>query len=99
MRARPEGLVGSETLVTETFQRYQRPVAITEVHVGCTREEQLRWLMEEWHTGLRLHKKGIPIRAVTTWALLGAFDWNTLSRETLDHTNRGRSMSVLILRA
>lgn len=78
VRVRPEGLVGSETLVTETYQRYRRPVAITEVHLGCTREEQLRWLMEEWNTGQRLLRKGIPIVAITTWALLGAYDWNTL---------------------
>ena len=78
VRVRPEGLIGSEALVMETYERYRGPVAITEVHVGCTREEQLRWLMEEWHTGLRLQEKGVPILAVTTWALLGAFDWNSL---------------------
>ena len=29
----------------EAWQRYGMPVALTEVHLGCTREEQLRWLL------------------------------------------------------
>ncbi len=78
VRVRPEGLMGSEALLKETYDRYQAPVALTEVHLGCTREEQLRWLMEAWHAGRRLVDSDIPMRAVTVWALLGAYDWNTL---------------------
>ena len=31
-------------------ERYQLPVAITEVHMGCTRDEQLRWLYDAWRS-------------------------------------------------
>ena len=78
VRTRPEGLIGPETLLAETSQRYAKPVAITEAHLGCTREEQLRWLMDAWNAGRRLRQKGIAVQAVTSWALLGAYDWNSL---------------------
>ncbi len=32
----------------ETWARYRIPLAITEVHNGCTREEQMRWIAEAW---------------------------------------------------
>jgi dTDP-4-dehydrorhamnose reductase len=35
-------------VLRQAWQRYGRPVAITEAHLGCTREEQLRWLLEVW---------------------------------------------------
>lgn len=72
---RAEGL---ESLLIETWHRYQLPLAITECHLGCTREEQLRWLKETWDTCCQLNKKNIPFKAVTAWSLLGAYDWNSL---------------------
>ena len=35
-------------LLRETWDRYRTPIAITECHIGCTREEQMRWLGEVW---------------------------------------------------
>ena len=37
-------------LAAEASERYQLPVAITEVHMGCTRDEQLRWLYDAWRS-------------------------------------------------
>ena len=34
----------------EAWERYGIPLAITEVHHGCTRDEQLRWFAEVWRT-------------------------------------------------
>jgi dTDP-4-dehydrorhamnose reductase len=62
----------------EVWHRYGRPVAITEAHLGCTREEQLRWLKEFWDDAVSLRRRGVDVRAVTVWALLGSFDWNVL---------------------
>jgi dTDP-4-dehydrorhamnose reductase len=78
VRARPEGMMGLGPILRETWARYGGPLAVTEAHLGCTREEQLRWLMDVWHTGLDLTQQGINLRAVTAWALLGAFDWSGL---------------------
>ena len=64
--------------IRETWERYRTPIAITEVHHGCTREEQVRWLNEMWTTAERLRGRGVDIRAVTLWALFGLVDWRSL---------------------
>ena len=73
---------GFKILATEIWERYAIPMAITECHLHCTREEQLRWLKEIWDDAIILIARGIPIKAVTAWALLGSFDWNTLLTKT-----------------
>ncbi len=74
---------GLEGALRETWARYRLPMAITEVHNGCTREEQMRWMLEAWTTSQALRAEAIDIRAVTAWSLLGAFDWdNLLTRRT-----------------
>lgn len=60
------------------WQRYGAPLAITESHLGCTRDEQMRWLWESWRTCLALRDKGVDVRAMTAWALLGNVGWNSL---------------------
>ncbi|MVN75635.1 family 1 glycosylhydrolase [Hymenobacter sp. HMF4947] len=70
--------VGLESLLRETWERYQLPLAITESHLGCTREEQLRWLHQTWQVANRLQASGVGLRALTVWALLGTFDWDNL---------------------
>lgn len=62
-------------------ERYRRPLAITECHLGCTREQQMRWLVEVWETAMRQRELGADIRAVTVWALLGLIDWSSLVTE------------------
>jgi dTDP-4-dehydrorhamnose reductase len=74
----PERVRGVEKMVQEVWDRYGLPLAITESHLGCTRDEQVRWLMESWRAGQNLCRRGVDLRAVTAWALLGAFDWNSL---------------------
>ena len=64
--------------IRETWERYRTPIAITEVHHGCTREEQVRWLHEMWTTAERERDRGVDIRAVTLWALFGLVDWRSL---------------------
>lgn len=81
VRAWPEGIVGHEELLRMTWQRYGTPVALTEVHLGSTRDEQLRWFHEAWQAAVKLKASGIDVRAITAWSLLGAFDWNRLLRE------------------
>ena len=77
---------GIDGLLRECWERYRRPMAVTECHIGCTREEQLRWLDDVWRAGLRARREGIDLRAVTCWALLGSYDWNSLvTREAGDY--------------
>ncbi len=78
VRMRPEGLAGHATVLLDTWERYKVPVAITEVHAGCTREEQVRWVVDSWQGALAAGSKGAEVVAVTAWALFGGFDWNSL---------------------
>lgn len=72
-------LAGVRQLLLEAWQRYALPIAVTETHLSCTPEEQLRWFKEVWDaaSSLRQEQKA-DIRAVTAWSLLGAYDWNSL---------------------
>jgi dTDP-4-dehydrorhamnose reductase len=65
-------------LLRELWQRYRLPLAITEVHMGCTREQQLRWLLQAWRAACSARAAGIDVRAVTPWSAFGAFDWHRL---------------------
>ena len=78
VRSCPEQMSGIQKIIEEVWTQYELPIAITECHLGCTREEQVRWLMEAFHASQRLEEKGVQIEALTAWALLGAFDWNSL---------------------
>jgi len=78
VRARPRGVAGHETLLASAWTRYHVPVALTEVHLGCTRDEQMRWFVEAWHAAGRVRARGGDVCGVTAWALLGSYDWNTL---------------------
>jgi dTDP-4-dehydrorhamnose reductase len=62
----------------EVWERYGLPMAVTEVHHGNTRDEQLRWLKEVWDAACILREEGADLRAVTIWSLFGCVDWNTL---------------------
>ncbi|MGA0604767.1 family 1 glycosylhydrolase [Phenylobacterium sp. VNQ135] len=80
---------GLEQALEEAWARYGRPLAVTESHNGCTREEQVRWVREAWETAQRLQGRGVDIRAVTVWALLGTYDWNSLLTQPLGHYETG----------
>ena len=74
----PPTQLGPAARLAEVWARYRRPMAVTEVHHGCTREEQLRWLMEVWNAAAELRRSGADMRAVTVWSMFGAVDWNSL---------------------
>ena len=78
VRLSAAGVCGFQPLLAETWARYRLPVAITECHNGCTREEQLRWLTEAWRAARQARQDGCEIVAVTAWSLLGAYDWSSL---------------------
>jgi dTDP-4-dehydrorhamnose reductase len=78
VRVCTEGVAGPKAIISEVWARYHLPLAITEVHLGCTREEQLRWLQEVWTAAVESQAKNIDVRAVTVWAAFGTFDWNSL---------------------
>jgi dTDP-4-dehydrorhamnose reductase len=51
---------------------------MTEVHLHCHREEQLRWFRYIWNACKKVKKEGVDIMGVTAWAMLGSYGWNKL---------------------
>lgn len=89
VRVCEEGLVGPRLLLRQAWKRYRTPCAITEAHLGCTREEQMRWLMDVWQGAQGARQDGVDVRAVTAWAVLGSFDWDSLVTRDAGHYEPG----------
>lgn len=69
---------GVQRLLTEAYERFGIPLAITEEHLGSTREEQLRWLVEIYDGVVAARDAGVPVLAMTAWSVFGAYDWHCL---------------------
>ncbi|HEY0900012.1 MAG TPA: sugar nucleotide-binding protein, partial [Sphingobacteriaceae bacterium] len=80
---------GPYKLLKEAWTRFRLPLAITEAHLGCTREEQLRWFASIWDAGKQLRAEGIPFLAVTAWALSGNYNWCHLLTKDTGHYETG----------
>ncbi|BDA69048.1 dTDP-4-dehydrorhamnose reductase [Calothrix sp. PCC 7716] len=89
VRVCAEGTTGHKALLLEAWERYKLPLAITEVHLGCTREEQLRWFHEAWNAVQELRAENVDVRAITAWSLLGSYDWNSLLTRFSGHYEPG----------
>jgi dTDP-4-dehydrorhamnose reductase len=89
VRVLRDGIYGHRSLLLEAWHRYHLPVALTEVHLGCTREEQLRWFVEAWKSALAARRLGADVRAVTAWALFGSMDWDSLVTRAAGHYEPG----------
>lgn len=89
VRTRPEGLTGHLAHLLEAWHRYRLPVALTEVHLACTREEQARWLFDAWQAAGAARRQGADVVAITPWALLGSYDWDSLVTKPQGHYEPG----------
>jgi len=72
---------GLPLLLDEVWERYGTPLAITEVHMDASREDQLRWFHGVWKACQAAKQRGVAMEAVTAWSLFGSFDWNCLLTE------------------
>lgn len=89
VRVGAEIVVGPKELLREAWDRYQTPLAVTEAHLSCTREEQMRWLKDIWKAAVELKESGIDMRAVTAWSLFGSYDWDSLVTQPRGHYESG----------
>ena len=78
VRVLPRGIVGVGRLLREAWDRYRIPTAISEVHLGSSVEEQIRWVAESWEAVACVRRDGVECIGLTAWALLGSFYWNQL---------------------
>ncbi|HZS59253.1 MAG TPA: family 1 glycosylhydrolase [Gemmatimonadaceae bacterium] len=70
--------IGLAGLLTAAWERYRLPLVVSEVHLGCTREHQMRWLRSAWQAASTCRAADIPVAAVTLWSVFGAWDWASL---------------------
>jgi dTDP-4-dehydrorhamnose reductase len=89
VRSGTANILGPKNLLREAWERYKLPLALTEVHLFCWREEQLRWLMEIWQASVELEKEGIKFCALTVWSLFGAYGWDKLLTEAKGNYESG----------
>lgn len=89
VRVRGCHIGGFHARLREVHARYGGAMAITEAHLGCTREEQMRWLYDAWSAAQRAREEGIDVRAVTAWAAFGSSDWNSLVTRADGHYEPG----------
>lgn len=78
VRVLNDGALGPHELLMQTWQRYRRPIVVTEAHLACTREQQMRWLHEVWTAAQEARVDGADVVAVTAWSAFGSFDWRSL---------------------
>ena len=69
---------GFKLLMKELWDRYRLPIVVTEAHLHCSREEQMKWFRELYDSSTELKKEGMDLRAVTAWSVLGAYGWSKL---------------------
>lgn len=88
---RARSIVSGEfrTAIAEAHNRYALPIVLSEVHLGSTVDEQMRWFHEAWQSARITRQRGMDVRAVTAWALLGSFDWNSLVTREEGHYEAG----------
>lgn len=72
------GLLGPTALLTEAWSRLRLPLAITEAHLSGPAEDRARWFSYLWTGADAAARAGVPVRAVTAWALLGSYGWDRL---------------------
>lgn len=82
-------MAGPEKLLLEAWDRYGKPLAVTEAHLGSSSDERMRWFMQVWDAALSARAAGADVRAVTAWALLGSFDWDSLVTTNRGHYEAG----------
>lgn len=89
VRVQGHALGGFKERLREAWHRYGIPIAMTEVHLGCTREEQMRWLLQAWRSAQAARAEGIDVGAVTAWAAFGTLDWDQLVTRRAGHYEPG----------
>ena len=66
--------LGPRLRLREIWKRYRLPIAITDLHHGCTRDEQLRWFHQAWTEAEAARCEGVDVRAVTLWSMAAMAD-------------------------
>jgi len=94
VRVCAEGLIGPAAILKAAHRRYRRPVVVSEAHMGCSVAQQASWLSYVWSEALDARRRGADVRAVTAWALFGAYGWDRLVTQACGRYEPG-ALSVI----
>jgi dTDP-4-dehydrorhamnose reductase len=83
------GGAGLRSLLVEIWERYGRPVAVTETQLAGPPEERIRWLRDVLDAARGAREAGADVVAVTAWSLFGAYDWDSLVTRADGHYEAG----------
>lgn len=90
---RPDGseepigpVLGWQAIAAEYYQRYRRPMMLTETNV-LDAEEAPRWLWNTWHNVQSLRKSGVPVLGYTWYSLIDQVDWDIQLRAIKGNVN------------
>ncbi len=89
IRVKHQSESGLEMLLKECWDRYHKEIAVTEIHLNCSSHQQLSWFKQSFDACVKLKKQGLNIKAITAWALLGAFGWSKLVTSGKDQYESG----------
>jgi dTDP-4-dehydrorhamnose reductase len=70
-------VAGIRAAIADTWQRYGQPMILAEVSLAGGAMDQVAWWWEAWEAASTARTAGIPIEAVTAWAVFGATDWHS----------------------
>jgi beta-glucosidase/6-phospho-beta-glucosidase/beta-galactosidase len=73
---------------TEYYQRYRRPMMLTETNLNDRGNGESRdWLLRTWHQVQTLRHRGIPVIGYTWYSLADQIDWDIQLREIRGQVN------------
>ena len=87
--ARLCGIIGVGKLLTQAWERFQLPLAVSEAHLAGPTDEQYRWLVSMWDGICAAARAGADVRALTVWSLFGTWDWDSLCTTCGEHYEPG----------
>jgi dTDP-4-dehydrorhamnose reductase len=73
-------LEGFARAISDTWQRYGLPIALTEVQLAGEPDDQVSWWREAWTAAVDAAASGIPVAGVTAWSVFGAYEWASVLR-------------------
>jgi dTDP-4-dehydrorhamnose reductase len=69
---------GMERAIHDTWDRYRRPIALTEVSLTGEPEDEAAWWMDAWTAAVKARETGVDLVSVTAWAIVGSSGWDSL---------------------
>jgi len=84
VRVQGAPLSGFRMVIDDTWGRYHRPLALTEVQLSGEPVDQVAWWRDAWAASVAAVAAGVEVIAVTAWSVFGSWDWDTVL------TGRGR---------